>query len=219
MQTYLNKQNRPGAAVLTLLVAVVILLMLYFLSTSAIFRPSRIPKSSRPENRPWLEEDRIVSPDVIIDLPDSPKPELNENLSIIAAVTLNGQDRGQLDLDFDTQGRVRCFWESSFSQENRRTTFEAESEGNIDISKTYTDKEKQDGSLLYFITKGTYTERVDNIKTGQTTSTEGIIYVTGYLTPGYDVFGQMTITTDKSWSVSYEFNSKPQDSASFGDDK
>jgi hypothetical protein len=197
-----------ASALLMLVVALAILLMLYFLSTSAIFRPSRIPKSSRPENRPWLEEHRILSPEQIVDLPDPPKPELNEALSITAPVTLNGQERGQLDLDFDTHGRVNCFWESSFSQENKRRTFEAESEGNIDISKTYADKEKQDATLLYFITKGTYTETVDNIKTGQTTSSEGIIYVTGYLTGGYDVFGQITITTDKSWSVSYEFNSK-----------
>lgn len=213
MQTYLNKQNRPGAAVLMLLIAVVILLMLYFLSASAIFKPGRIPKMSRPEDRPWLEEGRILSSDTIIDLPDPPKPELNETLLIAASVTLNGQDRGQLDLDFDTQGRVSGFWESSFLQENRRTTFEAESQGNIDIGKTYTEKEKQDASLLYFITKGTYTETVENTKTEQVTASTGTIYVTGYLTGEYEVFGQITITTDKSWSVSYEFNSNLQDSA------
>ena len=213
MQTHLTQQNRPGAAVLMLLIAVVILLMLYFLSTSAIFSQGRMLRISQPENRPWLEEERIVSPDEIIDLPDPPKPELNETLLLTASVTLNGQDRGQLDLDFDTQGRVNGFWESSFLQENRRTTFEAESQGNIDISKTYTEKEKQDASLLYFITKGTYTETVENTKTEQVTTNTGTIYVTGYLTAEYEVFGQITITTDKSWSVSYDFNSNPQDSA------
>jgi hypothetical protein len=199
---------RRASAILMLVLALGILLILYFLSTTAIFRPSRIPKSARPENRPWLEEERILSREQIVDLPETPKPELNENLLISAMVTLNGQDRGQLDLDFDTRGRVSGSWESSFSQENRRTSFEAESEGNIDISKTYVEKDKQDASLLYFITKGAYTETVENMNTKQVTTSTGTIYVTGYLTAEYDVFGQITITTDKSWSVSYKFNSK-----------
>ena len=210
MQAYLNKQNRPGAAVLMLLIAIVILALLYFLNVSAIFRPSRMPKPARPENRPWLEEHRIVTPEVIIDLPETPKPELNEDFSITARVTLDGQDRGQLDLDFDTHGRVSGLWESSFAQENRHTTFKAQSEGNIDISKTYIENERQNPSLLYFITKGAYAETVENTKTEQVTTSTGTIYVTGYLTGKYEVFGHITITTDRSWSVSYEFNSNIQ---------
>jgi hypothetical protein len=202
-----------------LVLAIAVLLMLYFLSTSAIFKPSRIPRQARPENRPWLEEERILAAGEIIDLPDPPKPELNENITITASVLLNGQERGQLDLDFDTQGRVNGFWECSFLQDDKRRNFEAESQGNIDVTKTYIDKEKEDTSLLYFITKGTFTETVDNIKTGQTTSNGGIIYMTGYLNPEYDAFGQITITTDKSWSVNYEFDSKLEISASFADDE
>ena len=204
---------RSASALVMLVISLAILLMLYFLSTRAIFRPSRIPKLSRPEDRPWLEEHRIVSSEVIIDLPETPKPELNEDMSITARVTLDGQDRGQLDLDFDTYGRVSGLWESSFAQENRHTTFKAQSEGNIDISKTYIQNERQNPSLLYFITKGAYTETVENTKNMQVTTSTGIIYVTGYLTGKYEVFGHITITADKRWSVSYEFNSSVKNPA------
>ena len=143
----LNKKNRSpnGFAALAILVAFAILLLLYFLDITAIFKPvSRAVKSASPVNRPWLEESRILGPDKLIKLPKPPKPQLDEPIVLTATVTRDGQDRGEVTIEFNTAGEVSGSWGCEYTHEERHCRIDADFAGNIDISKTFTNKKTTD---------------------------------------------------------------------------
>lgn len=201
-----QSRNKQGYALIGLLVVIVIIMILYFLDISAIFKPPRkvIPKA--PQSRPWLQEDLLVTDDnKIIDLPESPKPELNEALTIEGFVTREGQDRGIILLDFDTHGRLNGTWQPSYVQGDRHIAFDSEFAGNIDIETTYINDGSEEPSYLYFFCKGKYTQTIFNTAAQKTSVNEGTVYATGYVRPDYSAFGWITITTDRSWSEVYEF--------------
>jgi len=207
-RSYSRFRNRAGFAILMLLVVVAILMILYFIDFSAVFRIDRqLIKSSALQNKPWLEEDRILPVDALADLPKPPKPQLDEPVEIRAAVTRNAEQRGELKLEFTTKGVVTGSWQYKYSHENQDYAFEANIAGNIDVSKTFTKKKQADKSLLYFITKGQYSQITYNRKTGRAKTEEGLAYVTGWLWPDYTAKGLITITTDKTWAADYNWQS------------
>ena len=194
---------RCGFAILTLLVVIAIILLLYFIDMKAIFGPNLPTKSSPKDQRPWLKEDLILKPDQFIKLPQPPKPTIEEDFSIIAPVTFNGENRGEVTIDFNAHGEVSASWYCRYSLENRDYTCEANFTGNI-----HTDTETEDPTQLYFITKGNYTQTVYNHQSKQTSQDKGLAYTTGPLAPDYSAAGMITITTDKTWSATYNFNTK-----------
>ncbi len=201
-------RERPGFAILIVLVAIAIMLLLYSMDIKAIFGPNLPTKYSPKDQRPWLEEERILGPDQIIKMPEAPKATLDEDLSLTGAVTLKGEDRGEVRLRFTTMGEVSGSWYCEYSHEDRDYRYEATFAGNIDIDKTYTDKQGEDKSLLYFITKGRYTQTVYNQQTQQASEDKGFVYTTSWLDTDYSAFGMITITTDKTWSATYDFQTE-----------
>ena len=197
--------SRRGSVVLILLVAVVILMILYFIDFQAIFGPDLRDRSSKPTARPWLAEDRLVGPDKLIKMPKPPKPTIDEDFTITCPVTSEGADRGQASLKFNTAGEVSGSWHCEYSSNNRDYSFDADFAGNIDVDPTFSDDSGSDESLLYFITKGGYTHRIHNSQTGRTTEEKGVIYATGWLAGDYTAEGQIVIT-DKEHSFSVTFN-------------
>jgi hypothetical protein len=203
-----NSRYGRGFALLLLLVAVAILALLYIIQMGAFFGPV-VPGAKRTaEHRPWLDEDRIVPSDKLIKPPRPPKPAISEPLTLSARVRMDGNDRGTATLEFAVSGEVKGVWYSEYSNEDRDYTMEATFAGNIDIDKTYSMGELVDESRLYFITKGTYKQTIYNVQTGSTTLDEGLIYATGWLHTDYSVSGLLTITTDKTWSASYELETE-----------
>jgi hypothetical protein len=197
--------SREGFAVLIVLVAVVILMMLYFLDIRAIFGPNLGDISGKPTARPWLQEDRLVAPDRLINMPKPPKPTIDEDFTITAPVTSEGADRGQASLKFNTAGEVGGSWHCEYSNNDRDYRLDADFAGNIDVDQTFSDDSGQDESLLYFITKGSYTHRIYSSQASRTTEEKGIIYVTGWLAADHTAEGRIVIT-DKEHSFSVTFN-------------
>ncbi|MGI6273187.1 MAG: hypothetical protein ACOYLD_12625, partial [Anaerohalosphaeraceae bacterium] len=190
------------------LVAVAILMVLYFLDVHRIFGPGLSGRSSVPESRPWLEEDLIKGPGEEIRMPKAPKPQLDEQREITAAVSREGAERGTMELTFGADGRVRGTWGCAYRHGNQDYTYDSSFAGNIDAKKVFVSAEgTKDKSLLYFIARGPYTQRMTNVNNGQTTTEEGTIWVTGWLGADYSARGLITITTDNTWSVTYDWQS------------
>jgi len=204
---------RQGSVLLAILLGMVILMLVYYIdvTTIFIFGPSLPRKTDKPQSRPWLEEERIVSAKKLITLPKPPKPQLDEAVKLTAAVTREGDERGQLIIEFGGDGGVTTFWSCEYAQADRYYAYTGESAGNIDGSKEYIENEISDASKLYFITKGEYEKTIQKLETPPLPldSEEGTIYVTGWLGADYGGQGKITITTDETWSIDYEWRSIP----------
>lgn len=202
---------RPGSVLLSILLAMVILMLVYYVDVTAIFGPSLPRKTYKPQSRPWLEEERILSAEKLITMPKPPKPQLDEAVKLTAAVTREGDERGQMIIEFAGDGSVTTYWFCEYAQADRYYAYIAESAGNIDVSKEYMDNKILDASKLYFITKGEYEKTIQKLQTPPLPmdSEKGTIYVTGWLGADYRAQGKITITTDMTWSINYEWRSVP----------
>jgi type II secretory pathway pseudopilin PulG len=192
-----------GFVLLLVLVAIAILAILYVMQMETFFGPVAPSGQSTAKHKPWLEEGRIVPSDKLIKLPRPPRLELNKPLTVTARVRLNESERGTVILDFTVVGEVAGTWYCEYSHDNRNYMFDAAFAGNVDVTKTYSKGKNPDESKLYFITKGNYTQTVYNVETGSETTEQGLVYVTGWLSPDHSAEGLITITTDKTWSAAY----------------
>jgi len=202
---------RQGSVLLAILLAMVILMLVYYIDVTTIFGPSLPRKTDKPQSRPWLEEERIVSAEKLITMPKPPKPQLDEPVKLNAAVTREGDDRGLLIIEFADDGSVKTYWFCEYVQTDRYYAYSAQTAGNIDVSKEYMNNEIFDASKLYFITKGQYKKAIQKTETPARPidSEEGTIYVTGWLGADYSGHGKITITTDETWSIDYVWRSMP----------
>ncbi|MHC4636597.1 MAG: hypothetical protein ACYTBP_04880 [Planctomycetota bacterium] len=203
----MSRKARSGFALLIVLIAVAIVMVLYFINLMAIWGPIKPPEKA--PSRPWLEEERIITDGSAIKLPKAPKPELKSPFSITAQVEREQAERGQIKLHFTPDGKIVGQWGCSYSSREQGHKFTSVFQGNVDISKTYEDENgKKDRSRLYFITRGEYIEETLTFATNSTAVTEGIVYVTGWLGAGESISGVITITTDKTWSITFLFESE-----------
>ena len=224
MMKELQKQNKRGIAnsevlkadrrrcggflALASLIVVAIMAILYFFMFSSMFHISAPPGSKGQSwKKPWHDEHLILGPDKIIESPKPPKPELNESFTLKPSVSREGAKRGAMVLNFLENGVVNGSWKCSYSHEDRHYTYEATFAGNIDVEVMYSDDDGADKSQLYFITKGSYVKGTYTESTGNRSTENGTVYVTGFLKPDYSGSGLLTITTDKEWSADYEWES------------
>ena len=199
-----RKAGSGFALLLMVLIAVAIVMVLYFIDLTAIWGP--IKPGETAASRPWLEEERIITDGSAIKLPKPPKPELKSAFSVTAEVEREQAKRGQIKLHFTPDGKIVGQWGCSYSNNEQGHKFTSVFQGNVDISKTYEDENgKKDRSRLYFITKGEYIEEILTFATKSSAVTEGIVYVTGWLGHGESISGVITITSDKTWSITFLF--------------
>ncbi|MHC5088974.1 MAG: hypothetical protein ACYSOT_05130, partial [Planctomycetota bacterium] len=152
-----HKKNN-GFAILIVLVAVVILMLLYFVQIDTLFGPSLPSEPAGIEEHPWVLEELLIAEDQPVKLPRRPKPELNERFSVAAAVVRNGADRGTVTVAFDTDGRIQAAWDCVYKQSEIDYRVNAETQGNINVKRTWQDDNGKDKSRLFFIAKGRYTK-------------------------------------------------------------
>ncbi|MDH4201907.1 MAG: hypothetical protein OEV87_03350 [Phycisphaerae bacterium] len=197
--------RRSGFAILIVLVAVAILMLLYFVQIDAFFGPGLPSQPAGLEQHPWVLEDLLVPEGEDIKLPRSPKPDLDEAFSISAAVHRDDADRGTVTLSFDTNGRMTARWQCAYEQTGREYQIDTEMKGNISVKRTYEDAQGRDKKQLFFIAKGPYTKRPlgsDTAFGGE----KGTCWLTGWLGPDRRVQGHVTITTDQQWAAAYAFD-------------
>lgn len=205
-----NKQGpdahfRCGSAMLVVLIAVAIGMVIYFLSMRTIFAPGLERGSILPAARPWLQEDRILADDKIVEMPEAPKPEISEKFTLVARASRDGNSRGTIEITFDTHGRVAGRWRCGYSHGGQEYSYNASFRGNVDVDVAYESDGKKDKSLLYFITKGGYAQKSTSVESGVTGTEKGTVYVAGYLGPDRSATGEITITTDRKWSAVYQW--------------
>ncbi len=203
-----NPKMRSGAAILLVLVTIAIGMLIYFIDLGGIFSFTAKPGRIAPAAKPWLTEDLILPPEMIIEMPEPPKPEINEKLTITAAVTRDSKDRGTVEITFDIDGRVTGAWASDYTHEEQAYSYDATFAGNIDVDRMCTKDGKDDKSQLYFFTKGKYTQKSTQTVTNAESTEDGTIYVTGQMAPNHSAKGQITITTDRKWSIVYDWSTK-----------
>jgi hypothetical protein len=195
-----------GYAILIVLIAVAILMLLYFVQMDTLFRPGRPTQPTGIEERPWLLEDRLIPERQGVAIPSPPKPALNESFEITAPVSRNEAPRGQVVIAFGTDGRLVARWECGWTEEKRDNRIEASMKGNIDVGRTYEDAGGKDKSRLFFIAKGSYLKTTVVPKIG-VTQEQGTAYLLGWLRPDRSAVGYVTITTDQKWAAAYAFES------------
>ena len=194
--------NRGGFALLMLVIVVAIIAVLYFIQLKFLMGPVPIVELPRDE-RPWLDEERILEDSSKINMPRKPKPGLGSGFMMRGAVKLNQMDRGEIVLDFGGDGKVRGYWSCKYTHEEMGYAIDGSFEGNVDGEVTFEDENGKDKSLLYFIAKGEFTKESYNSKTDHHSFSDGMIYVVGWIKTDYSGNGKLTITSDKRSSVSF----------------
>ena len=195
---------------LATLVVVVIILVLYMTLIKGFF-PSSVPGrggSSVKQDRPWRLDHLIMPADKHVDMPEPPQLVISDDFELKAAVSRNDSDRGFAELKFQDNGTVSGKWQCDYTHETRQYSYIATYAGNIVADKEFSDESGTDESLLFFIVRGTYTQRVYHPDLGEKL-TEGIIYLSGWIAPDKSLKGKLTITTDDitdkdKWAASYE---------------
>ena len=202
-----KKQN--GFAILIVLVAVVILMLLYFVQIDTLFGPGLPSEPAGIEEHPWVLEELLIAEDQPVKPPRSPKPELNEPFSVAAAVVRNGADRGTVTIAFGTDGRIRAAWDCVYRQSEIDYRVNAETRGNIHTKRTYQDDNGKDKSRLFFIAKGRYT-KIPLESTESIGGEKGQCWLIGWIGPDRSVRGHLTLTQNRQWAAAYAFESAPE---------
>jgi hypothetical protein len=137
-----------------------------------------------PEDCPWLEEDRIVSPGGKVTLPEPPKTDLQKWSNFRVDPLYDGVPRGLLEVTISDEGFVFATWKADYKDGDMQLTFSTGFEGNVDVTKTFKDEfGNEDPSLLYLIAKGTYTKQTYNTKSTRGGAAGGEAHLTGWLGP------------------------------------
>jgi hypothetical protein len=137
------------------------------------------------------------------------KPPVTEEVTVQGAVQLTGEERGTIKLIFSKDGKVKGEWDAQYGHDNLEYSIKASFAGVTDPTNTFNEgMERPD--LLYFITKGTYTQKSLDTKNGQQSEQKGTAYVAGWLNMAHAVKGEITLTTDKSWSTVYTYGAEKE---------
>lgn len=203
-------RSQNGYALLIVLVAIVILMLLYFVQIDTFFGPGLPTEPKGIEEHPWVLQELLVPEGEEVPLPKGSKLELYELIYLSAPVSRNESDRGTILLTFETDGRVHGHWQCTYDQDGVDYHVDAQMSGNIDVKRTWRDPEGQkDKSRLFFIARGRYTKTpVGNVDAagGET----GRAWLTGWIDPDRSTTGHVTLTTDQRWAAAYAFADSDQ---------
>ncbi len=202
--------SKNGFALLLVLIAIAIIMVMMATQMKTLFGPGLPSEPIGPEERPWLLDKHLVPAEEGIKMPNSPKPELNESLTIHGTVTRNDAPRGTAQVIFETDGRVEASWTCRYSYDEETYTITTEEMlGNIVVKEIFEDENGKDKSRLFFVTKGKYSKKSGQV-TPDTIVEKGTVYVHGWLSPDRSVTGHVSISQKKDWGAAYEFTAPPQ---------
>lgn len=197
-----NRKN-AGYTLLMILVAITILLLLYFIQAKAFFGHNLPKQPAGIENRPWLLEELLIPANESVPLPRFPKLEITQPFTIQGPVIRNDAERGTLNISFDTDGRIHAEWQAEYAYDQKATHMAAEMAGNIHMKQTYSDQNGKDKSRLFFIAKGSYTKSLSS-ESGIVPEEQGTVYLLGWIRPDQTAQAHITITQNKEWIAVYE---------------
>lgn len=199
----LNAKQR-GFAVLMVLVAVVILMLLYFVQIDTLFGPGLPSEPAGIEQHPWVLTELLVPPGEAIKLPRPPKLRIDAPLSITAPVSRNDSDRGTVSIAFEQNGRIHGRWQCTYEQSGVSYRIDAQMNGNIDARRTYRDEQGKDKSRLFLIARGQYTKTP--LEQAAAGAEKGVAWLIGWIDPDRGITGHVTITRNEQWAAAYAFS-------------
>jgi hypothetical protein len=192
-----KKDFRNGyAALLALLIAIAILAILYMIDLTAMFGPTG--NVDIYAERPWFEEKRLLDADnfPVKQTGKKGKVVISEQTKLTGPVQHNSENRGNLEITIDPNGRAYGHWNCAYQYTDSSYTISAELAGNIDPNKTYEDKNGTNKQLLYFITKGKFQQiKTDKATDNQWPSSE-TIYIVGWIQKDFSAKGKLFLMAD-----------------------
>ena len=198
--------EKNGFVILLVLVAVAILMLLYFVQIDTLFGPGLPSEPAGIEEHPWVLEELLVPDGEDIRPPRDPKLELDEPFNITAPVSRNDAERGKIVVAFDTDGRIGAMWQCTYEQSGTSFRVDAQTSGNIDTKRTYQDETGKDKSRLFFIAKGRYIKMPLN--DGAVEGEKGTAWLTGWINPDHTIQGHVTLTRNQQWAAAYAFEAQ-----------
>jgi len=201
-----NSKKDNGFVILIVLIAVAILMLLYFVQIDTLFGPGLPSRPAGVEQHPWVLEALLVPEGEGVKVPRRPKLQLNEPFTLTLPVTRNDADRGEISIAFDMYGRIAGNWQCSYEQDGITYQVVAETSGNINAKQTYQDENGKDKSRLFFIAKGHYT-KTPLAQAPDALGEKGQCWLTGWIRPDRTIEGHITLTTNQQWAAAYAFRS------------
>lgn len=199
-----SERSQNGFVILVVLIAVAIMMLLYFVQIDTLFGPGLPSQPAGLEQHPWVLEALLVPEGETTKLPRRPQLQLDEPFTLTLPVTRNDTDRGALSVVFDTNGRIRSQWQCSYEQDGIMYQVDAETSGNINAGQTYRDESGKDKSRLFFIAKGQYT-KTPLARAPDVLGEKGQCWLTGWIRPDRTIQGHITLTTNQQWAAVYAF--------------
>jgi hypothetical protein len=207
-----NIGHRRGfVGLLILLISVAIGMVIYFMMIKAVMPD--IGSDRQDKAKVWDQEWRLdpASPERQKEAKKTAKwldikPQIAEETTLQGEVQLAGEARGKIELVFTKDGKVKGKWDAKYDHENIEYNITAEFKGVTDPTNTFSEGATARPDLLYFITKGTYLQKSLDTKNGQQSEQRGIAYAAGWLNIADAARGEITLTTDKTWSAVYSYN-------------
>lgn len=207
-----------GFALLIVLAAVAIMLILTMADFS-IFTGGRIPASKIVDaaETPWKHEDMIVVGEHFpIEHKQRDKAVISTDIALSSEVTREAGVRGLIEMDFFSSGDVKGLWSCEYEHSRSQYYIEADFSGNIVPDENRRNLKGVQKDLLFFITKGTYTQTSMNKSTNRRITLTDTVYVAGWVRPDFSVFGKITLMAKDQYQADYDFNT-PGNSADFID--
>lgn len=211
MSNYRSRRNSGFLMVMLLFVIVVGLLFYYKMAGG-----DRMPDDSAGvditagSSLPWEFEDCIGS-GLNRPLNDSQMRPENKQITVAVRDKEGNQPRGRVTIAIAEDGKVFAGWSGTYKK-NQNIEYDivmASTEGNIDPTIAYVDMDnKEDTSLLYFITKGKFMFlRTEN---GKITRPGGELFITGFFRPDGSIFGKVHLTSDRTKQTVFDFGKEYQ---------
>jgi hypothetical protein len=149
-------KTRNGYALLLMLLFVVIVGCFLYVGNPALLFQKETQKDPSGELLPWKEENRLVANGHPVKMPSSAQPPLAGMIGYKSYPKENDEDRGEILVLIDTDGKVKGNWSGDFREGSdiSYSVLAGSFNCNIDPSKVYLDASGQDPSKLYFIAKG-----------------------------------------------------------------
>ena len=197
------RKKHSGYILLLMLLAVIVIGGIIFITSNSsaipVFRKA-VVKDSSGELLPWGDEKRLVAKGKQVQPPSSVQPQLTAVMGYKAYPKEGDQDRGEIVLIVDTDGRVRGNWSGDYRQGDDVSfaVLAGNFSGNIDPTNLYRNKSGTDPSKLYFIAKGSFMLLEENKKGNGNYRRQGAIYITGWIDFDYKLTGKITITSDQT---------------------
>jgi hypothetical protein len=164
---------------------------MWMIDLTALFGP--IDKNRMYEERPWFEEKRLLEKS---DFPvkqtgKKGKVVIEDETILNGLVERKSEGRGNIEIVIEPNGLAKGHWQCAYEYPDSNYTITADFKGNIDPKKTFEDPKGTNKQLLYFITKGKYTELKSDTKTGNQWPSEDTIYVVGWINKDYSAKGKL----------------------------